>query len=223
VLNPLDALKELAVNQGLHLCVDCISSLGAVPVDLRGVHLATATSGKGLGAFPGLALVFHDFAPRPEPERLPGYLDLGHWAAHGSAAHTHCSNLVAALAVAVPRATPERMQRIAANGAWLRAALRAKGYTLVAPEPAACPAIITLTLADESRVASLGEELEQRGFWLNFRSSHLLARRWIQISLLGDPPRADLERFLHALHVADAPGRAPVNAPPTSRPPLASS
>jgi hypothetical protein len=34
----------------------------------------------------------------------------------------------------------------------------------------------------------------------------MLSRNWIQLSLLGDPPRAGLERFLHTLKVAH--GRA---------------
>lgn len=211
VLNPLDAIKALAADHGLRVCADCISSLGAVPVDLRGVHLATATSGKGLGAFPGLALVFHDYLPRPEPERLSGYLDLGHWAAHDSAAHTHSSNLVAALAAALRQATPDRMQRIAENGAWLRAALRALGYRIVAPESAACPAVVTLALDDARRAQGLAEELEQRGFWLNFRSSHLRSRHWIQAALLGDPPRSGLEQFVQVLRAVDtAPRPAPI-------------
>jgi aspartate aminotransferase-like enzyme len=47
------------------VCVDAISSLGSVPLDLADVHLASGVSGKGLGAFPGLAIVFynHDIAP----------------------------------------------------------------------------------------------------------------------------------------------------------------
>jgi aspartate aminotransferase-like enzyme/GNAT superfamily N-acetyltransferase len=206
VLNPLDDLKRVAADHGLHICVDCISSVGAVPVDLRGVHLATGTSGKGLGSFPGLALVFHDYAPNPEPDRLPGYIDLGHWSAHSSSPHTHSSNMVAALATAVGRVGPERMYRIENNGRWLRLSLQARGYTLVAPESAACPAGITLALEQPGHAAQLGEELEQRGFALNFRSSHLLSRNWIQLSLLGDPPRAGLERFLHTLKVVH--GRA---------------
>lgn len=206
MLNPLDDLKTLAADRGLHICADCISSIGAMRVDLRGVHLATGTSGKGLGAYPGLALVFHDYSPKPATERLSSYIDLGHWAAHASSPHTHSSNMVAALATAVRRVTPERMQRIQDNANWLRAALQAHGFTVVAPPAMACPAVITLALPDRSSAAQLGEELEQRGFALNFRSSHLLARNWIQLSLLGDPPRAGLERFLHALKVAD--GRA---------------
>jgi aspartate aminotransferase-like enzyme/GNAT superfamily N-acetyltransferase len=201
MLNPLEALKKIAANDGLDLCVDCISSIGALPVDLHGVHLATGASGKGLGSYPGLALVFHDYAPRPEPERLPGYLDLGHWAANASAPHTHSSNLLAALGVAIARATPERIQRISDNSAWLRRELHARGFTILAPESCACPAVITLVLEGTLTAASLGEELEQRGFWLNFRSAHLRTRNWIQISLLGDPPREGLERLLHALRV----------------------
>jgi len=201
MLNPLDELKAIAANDGLDLCVDCISSIGAIPVDLRGVHLATGASGKGLGSYPGLSLVFHDYAPRPEPERLPGYLDLGHWAAHASAPHTHSSNLLAALGAATARVTPERMHRIRDNAAWLRRELHARGFTLLAPESCACAAVMTLVLDGSLTAASLGEELEQRGFWLNFRSAHLRTRNWIQISLLGDPPREGLERLLHALRV----------------------
>jgi hypothetical protein len=114
--------------------------------------------------------------------------------------------MVAALATAVGNVGPERMYRIENNGRWLRQSLQARGYTLVAPESAACPAGITLALEQSGHAAQLGEELEQRGFALNFRSSHLLSRNWIQLSLLGDPPRAGLERFLHTLKVVH--GRA---------------
>ena len=199
MLNPLDELKAVAGRRGLHLCVDGISSIGALPVDLQGVHLATATSGKGLGAYPGLALVFHDYVPRAEPERLPSYIDLGHWAGHDSVPHTHSSNLLGALAVALQAVTPERMARIRDNAAWLRGELRAQGWTLTVPDAQACPAIITLVLNQGLRADATGDELEQRGFLLNYRSSHMLARNWIQISLLGDPPRAGLENLLRAL------------------------
>jgi aspartate aminotransferase-like enzyme len=199
MLNPLNELKDIAARHGLRLCVDCVSSLGAVPVDLCGVHLASATSGKGLGAYPGLALVFHDHEPAPEPDRLPGYLDLGHWAEHASVPHTHSSNLVAALAAALRAATPARRERIRANAAWLRAALRAEGCTLATPDAQACPGIITLELDGDLAVAGIGAALEQRGFLLNFRSRHLLARNWLQLSLLGDPSRAALESLLPAL------------------------
>ena len=211
MLDPLGELQALANRLGLHLCADCISSLGAMPVDLRGVRLATGTSGKGLGSYPGLALVFHDYAPSPEPERLPGYLDLGHWAAHDSAPHTHSSNLVGALAEALRAVTPDRMARIRDKTAWLRAALRAQGCILTTPEAVAAPGIVTIALEAGLDSAVVGSELEQRGFALNFRSGHLLSHNWIQVALFGDPERSDLERLLEALgHLLRARPAAPL-------------
>lgn len=197
--NPLDALKTIARRHSLNLCADCMSSIGSQPVDLRGVHLATAASGKGLGAYPGLALVFHDYTPRSEPERLPGYLDLGHWAAHASVPHTHSSNLVSALAAALRENSPARLARIRENATWLRSVIGAHGFTPVAPAASASPSVITLELPAHLASARLGEELERRGFALNFRSPHLLTRNWIQIALFGNPSRAELERFVAAL------------------------
>jgi aspartate aminotransferase-like enzyme len=218
MMNPLDGLKSLAARHGLRLCLDCVSSLGAMPVDLTGVDLAGGTSGKGLGSYPGLALVFHDYEPTTEPERLPGYLDLAHWATHGSVPHTHSSNLVGALSVALRAATPARMERIRDNAAWLRSVLRVEGCTLATPDALACPGIVTVKLAGRLGVATIGTALEQRGFLLNFRSSHLLARNWLQLSLLGDPPRLGLERFLVAFRsirdrAAGGPGISGEGAP----------
>ena len=197
--NPLAELVQIAARHGVDLCVDCISSIGALPVNLRGVHLATGTSGKGLGSYPGLALVFHHHAPNPEPERLPGYLDLGHWAAQASIPHTHSSNLVGALAEALRAVTPERLARIRENSAWLRSELRAHGWPLVTPEESAAPGIVTIALDDGLTSSQLGEELEQCGFALSFRSGYLLTRNWIQISLFSDPARSELERLLELL------------------------
>lgn len=59
MLNDLQMFIEL--KQCLHftLAVDCISSFGAVPFSLNGVDLATATSGKALGALAGLSFIFY--------------------------------------------------------------------------------------------------------------------------------------------------------------------
>ena len=201
VMNPLEKLKELCSRLGLHLCADCISSVGAMPVDLRGVQLASAASGKGLGAYPGLSFVFHEYTPRPEPDRLPGYLDLGHWAAQQGVPHTHSSNLVNALVEAVRLVTPERMERIRINAVWLRTELRKLGFRLVAPEAAASPGIVTIAPGEGMSAVELGEELEMRGYWLSYRSRYLIDRNWIQIAVLGDPPREGLAKLLHVLRV----------------------
>jgi aspartate aminotransferase-like enzyme len=202
MLNPLPELKRLCLRRGWRLAVDCVSSLGALPVDLSDVYLASSTSGKGLGAFPGLALVFHDYVPRIEVNRLPAYLDLGHWAAHDSVPFTQSSNLIMALAEAVRQATAARMAEIAGNARWLRATLRAEGLTLAADERNACAGALTIKLGAEQASCDIGEEMERRGFLLSFRSRHLRERRWLQISLLGNPPRSALVALVHELRQA---------------------
>jgi aspartate aminotransferase-like enzyme len=199
MLNQLEPLKALVRRKGLRLCLDCVSSLGAVPVDLSDVFLATGTSGKGLGGYPGLGLVFHDYAPQTAADILPGYLDLGHWAENSSVPHTHSSNLTHALCVALRAVTPERMQEILANTSWLRRRLLEQGWTLTGDESSPGAGVVTLELETPGGATALGEALEQRGIWLNFRSGHLYSKNWIQVSLLGNPPRTLLRELLENL------------------------
>lgn len=56
MLNDLETLKDLVGRAGARLCVDAVSSLGAVPLDLRGVHLASSTGGKAWERSPGWVL-----------------------------------------------------------------------------------------------------------------------------------------------------------------------
>ena len=96
MLNPLSPLQSLCAKRKIKLCADCISSVGVGPVNLEGVYLAAAASGKGLAAYPGLCMVFYNHAIS-HSTRLPRYLDLGWYAEHQGIAFTHSSNLVRAL------------------------------------------------------------------------------------------------------------------------------
>jgi len=198
IVNSLDALKTLCGRFDLRLCVDCVSSVGAIPVDLRGVRLASCVSGKGLGAYPGLSVVFHDYLPMPQPEWLPGYLDLGTWAENHSVAYTHSSNLLSALVAALRLATPARMARIRDNMLWLRDALRTCDLPLLGDDDNGSP-VVTIAPQEAGMAMLLGEELEMRGYWLSYRSGYLLERNWLQIALLGDPPREALEKLMRVL------------------------
>jgi GNAT superfamily N-acetyltransferase len=63
VMNDLSVLRTLADRHGVRLALDTVSSVGVVPVSLDGVWMATAVSGKGLAAFPGVAIVLHNDPP----------------------------------------------------------------------------------------------------------------------------------------------------------------
>src|SRR5882724_7507555 len=69
VLNDLPGLVRCAQAPGVRVCMDCISSLGAVPVDLSGVYLATGVTGKALASYAGMAMVFADAAASTPPIR----------------------------------------------------------------------------------------------------------------------------------------------------------
>ncbi len=51
-------LIEALADIDIHICIDGISSIGATPVDISRYLLATAVSGKAIGALSGLAFVF---------------------------------------------------------------------------------------------------------------------------------------------------------------------
>ena len=210
VLNDLAMLKAVAADGDARLCIDATSTLGVAPVDLAGVHLATASSGKGLCALPGLALVFRDAGALPPTPRAPRYLDLSRWFDGDGVPFTHASNLCAALDAALPSATaPGRLARIARDATWLRRELRGRRFTLVAPEPVAATGVLTIALPDGVQSCAVADAMLARGFELGARSRYLVERNWLQVALMGACDAGALRRLPAALEeAAIAPARA---------------
>lgn len=187
ILNDLDVLQKICAEKEIKLCLDCISSIGTVPVDLAGVYLASGVSGKALAAFPGLSMVFYNHDMAPAPTALPRYLDLGHYAAQGGIPFTHSSNLIYALQTALKRTNwADKYREISQISVWLRARLRELGFLIVAPDAHASPAVVTLALPDGISSKSIGWQMKRAGYLLSYKSEYLLKRNWIQICLMGE-------------------------------------
>jgi aspartate aminotransferase-like enzyme len=217
MLNPLSTLQALCAGSRVKLCADCISSVGMVPVNLEGIYLASCASGKGLGGYPGLSMVFHDH-PIASSTDLPRYLDLGWYDEHEGIAFTHSSNLVQALGAAVRQPDrPAKMAAVAAVSAQLRHRLRDLGFNLITPDSDATPGVITIALPPSRDSVQLGRQLQQAGFLLSFNSDYLRRRNWIQICLMGQYSPEKLESLTAWLGRSAAP--APVALP--ARPALA--
>jgi aspartate aminotransferase-like enzyme len=185
ILNDLEPLKRICRERGARLCLDCISSIATVPVDLTGVHLASGVSGKGIGSLAGISMVFHQEAISKAD--LPRYLDLGCYGQEDGVPYTVCSNLVAALRVALDRHHPEdRFLGVASLAACLRAGLRKHGLRILAPDAHASPAVTTIVLPPEAPSTRVGRELERRGYELSYLSGYLIERNWIQVCLMGE-------------------------------------
>jgi aspartate aminotransferase-like enzyme len=210
ILNDLDMLKQMCAARQVKLCMDCISSIGTVPVNLQGVYLASGVSGKGLGAFPGLSMVFYNHPVAPSPRRLPRYMDLGLYAANDGIPFTHSSNLLYALQAAVKQLSSRKsFEDLEGLSTWLRGRLREEGFRMIGDEAHLSPAVITIELPRGVRSEDVGLLLEEAGFLLSYRSSYLLKRNWIQICFMGECSRDEVEPLLNVLKSCCRMGPAP--------------
>ena len=196
-LTPIEDLLAVCEPRGVRLCLDCVSSLGVSSVDLRRVHLAASTSGKGLAAVAGVGIVFRRELAAPAPERVPRALDLGLYASDEGVPFTLGSNVLAALHAALHQTDwPAKYQRVHELGTRLSKELRARGLKLADP---AATAVITVVLPPSFEVTTVADSLERLGWIGASRSRHLLERGWLQLCLLGEIKSADLDGLADAL------------------------
>jgi len=199
-LTDLGALKDLCAEHGLKLCLDCISSIGTVPVDLTGVYFASCASGKGLRSYPGISMVFHNHDVPPSPDRVPRYLDLGYYAQEGIP-FTFSSNLLHALNAAIKRVDWERrFADTAGISTWLRAQLVETGFEVIGNGTNTSPAVVTLALPSEMNSAEVGGSMQEAGYLLSYNSEYLRRRNWLQICLMGEWTREKVVSLANALN-----------------------
>lgn len=201
VLNDVEALKTLCDGQGVKLCLDGISSLGTMPVNLSGIYLASSSSGKGLRAYPGVGIVFHQHSPQPAADRLPRYLDLGLYAQQDGIPFTFSSNLLHALHAALRGVNWERrFAEVAETSIWLRTKLLEMGFNVVGSSSRTSPAVFTLELPSELNSVNIGHLMQESGFLLSYNSDYLKARNWIQICLMGEVAREKVVSLVNVLN-----------------------
>jgi len=200
VLNDLESLKALCAEYGVRLCVDCISCIGTLPVNLDGVYLASCASGKGLRSYPGVAMVFYNHPITPAEDRLPRYLDLGYYAQQEGIPFTFSSNLVHALHAALRGVNWEkRYGEILETSAWLRTKLIDLGFHLVGAQSRTSPAVITMALPETLDSQMVGNLVKEAGFLLSYNSDYLRRKNWIQICLMGEIAQEKVVALTNAL------------------------
>ncbi len=198
VMTDLPMLKRLCQRHRMDLCVDCISSIGTIPLDLRGVRFATASSGKGLASRAGLAMVFHDSTVMPST-RLPRSLDLGLYEQSAGVPFTLPSHALAALAAALEEMQPARFETIAQLGTMLKQRLIELDLSPIGPPGFTSPAVTTVVLPRPFRSLRFGRELEAAGVRAAYRSAYLHRRNAVQFCLMGHPTRQQIDDLLNAI------------------------
>ncbi len=185
VLNDLEMLKEVTSRRGIDLCLDVVSSLGTTPVDLSGVRLASSVSGKGLGSYSGIAIVFQECGRKSASRALPRYFDLGFYGAQDGIPFTFSSNLLYALKASLDDFQgAEQFHRTAQLSSRLRDGLRALGLRLFGDD-AVFPAVTTFELPPDRDSMRIGKRLENMGYLLHYRSGYLRERNWMQICTMS--------------------------------------
>jgi aspartate aminotransferase-like enzyme len=192
VLNDLPGLVHLARRHGVRVCADCISSLGAVELDLRDVYLASGASGKSLGAIAGASILFADRRALDaiDPGRTPSYFDLRAALDSDGPCYTFPSATLAALEAALKEyATPARAQatyeRYHALGGYVRDRLRQVGMEPLAQDAWACPVVTTFAPPGDESSEAFVQRCRDWGFDLGGQSRYLAQRRLVQIATMG--------------------------------------
>jgi len=192
VLNDLPGLIRVAKRHGARVCVDCISSLGAAPLDLSEVYLASGASGKSLGAVAGAALIFADRAAlhRLDRTQVPSYFDIAAALASEGPCYTFPSPTLLALEAALQEyATPQKAQTSYARyhdlGVRVRHQLRRLGLTPLAAEEVAAPVVTTFAPPQNETATSFVGRCRAWGFAIGGESAYLAQRRLVQIATMG--------------------------------------
>jgi aspartate aminotransferase-like enzyme len=199
VLNDLEMYKQVCENHNIKLCMDCISSIGTIPVDLSGLYLATGTSGKGIASISGLSMVFHNHDLQPAPDYLPCVLDLGLYQAADGIPYTIQSNLIYALLAALrSHDWGKRFEDVRGWSKAIRRKLAAIDAPILAPDSCAMPAVVTIALPEIHSSEAIGDRLKEHGVLISYRSGYLLERNWIQACIMGAEHKAP-EKFVRLL------------------------
>jgi aspartate aminotransferase-like enzyme len=214
VLNDLTGLVRIARRREVRVCADCISSLGAVPLDLRDVYLATGSTGKALGSYAGAALIFADSQAirRIDRSRMPSYFDLVAALDSEGPCYTFPSPTLLALEAALeqyvtPAVAQERYEEYARLGRYVREQLRDLGLEPLAREEWACPVVTTFTPPNDDSSAAFVDRCRRWGFIIGGQSGYLAEKRLVQIATMGAVAReecAALFKHLHQLLVGAA-------------------
>lgn len=200
VLADLKPLAAIARECGALLLVDCVTSLGCVPVDFDacGVDIAWSCAQKGLSCPPGSSpLCFSARAKAAFEQRKSRvasfYLDLGllmnYWAGARGYHHTASSNQLVALHEAARLVLEEgldaRFARHRAISSAFVAAAAEIGLVPLVPEPERLPQLLTMKIpagADDMKVRS--RLLSEFGIEIGGGLGALKGKVW-RIGLMG--------------------------------------
>lgn len=200
VLNDLPGINALCQRHSVKLCVDGISSIGTVPVDLSKVWFASGVSGKGLGSIPGIGLIFSNHIPQASPSSGLRYMDIAYYHQQQGIPFTLSSNLFYALTAALHcRNWIHYFDQLKSWSIKIRQYLQGRGLRIIADESVSSPAVFTLQLPPDYPSQYFGDAMVERGIQVSYMSAYLLQNNRVQICLMGNLKDSDITQLLDVL------------------------
>lgn len=186
ILNNLNDITKVCNSMGIRVIVDCVSTFGIIPLDLNKVYMASASSGKALGSYSGLSMVFFNELSESIKNEIPVYLDIRNYISKDSIPFTLNSNSLYALGVSLEIINIAfRYKKVKEIGELFRKKISALGLDLIKTENVH-PAIITIKLPHSIDSLIIGETLEEKNIFINYKSDYLINSNTIQICLFSD-------------------------------------
>lgn len=185
MLNDFHSIQELCKKYSVKICVDAISSIGAVPLNFESIYLATGVSGKAIGGYTGLSFVFFNQL-EDISIAVPRYLDIVYYQTSGGIPFSQNSNLFRALDTALNKFSLSNFFE-ERKSVYIQACemFENKGFSFVIDQHISSPCVITIELPNTLSSIEFGEDLYLNGFLVHYRNRYLVEKNWLQIALMN--------------------------------------
>jgi len=201
MLNDIKKLKILTKNFNVQLCLDCISSIGNIQLDLSDVFLASASSSKGFGAYSGLSIIFYDPSHLYSNENTPISLNLSRFIKGEGVTSTLSSHLLQSISKGLEWINRyPHYKRIMELNQIIRECLDNLSIPCLLSSNNSNPSVITINLPKHLSSYNIGEQFFNDGILINYNSQYLRENNWIQICLMGYIKYKDIIALLNALN-----------------------
>lgn len=199
ILNDMDMLKNICSSRKIKLCLDCVSSIGTMPINMEKVFLASGVSGKALGSYTGISFVFYNDLIK-KSSKLPRYIDMSYYEEKDGIPFTISSNLIYSLDAAVEKVLKEdKYTHIKETSIFLRHELQLMGLKIINPIEFSSYSVITIELPNHIKSIEIGEDLEKQNCYISYNSEYLIKRNWVQVYIIGNTEKEKVKAFLNLL------------------------
>jgi len=196
MITDLKQLTDLAITNNCLCFVDCMSTVGTSPLDLSGVAMATASSGKGLASIPGLAIVFSNIEPVFKLA-CPLYLDLYHYKTTSGIPFTISSNLLKALYISTRQKLQEEQYELIIG--YRKRFFNSLKNASVVPFSNENTSVFTI-MPRGSTTQQFVTKMMKHHLLLSYESDYLKEKRWCQLATFGYYTEKQLKQVSKNLH-----------------------